>query len=75
MIPALIQLRRAELETRIEELIELLDLVDGDPDLEDTADDEPSIGTCIFINGRMVADVEMSNGDEIDHSGGDDEWH
>lgn len=36
--------RRAELEARIEELIALLDLLDDDPDLEDTGDDEPSLG-------------------------------
>jgi hypothetical protein len=74
MIPDILETRQ-RLEAKIEELIALLDLVDGDPDLEDTGDDEPSIGTCIFINGQMVSDVEMSNGDETDFSGGDDEWH
>ena len=33
--PAIFQFRRSELEHRIEELIALLDLMDGDPDLED----------------------------------------
>ena len=32
--PAILQLRRAELERRIEELIALLDLLDGDENLE-----------------------------------------
>ncbi|QSZ56979.1 MULTISPECIES: hypothetical protein [Rhizobium/Agrobacterium group] len=32
--PAVLQLRRAELERRIEELIALLDLLDGDENLE-----------------------------------------
>jgi hypothetical protein len=68
MIPDILETRQ-RLEAKIEELIALLDLVDDDPDLEDTFDDEPSIGTCIFINGQMVADVEMSNGDETDYSG------
>lgn len=35
---------REALETKIEELIALLDLLDDDPDLEDTGDDEPSLG-------------------------------
>ena len=33
--PGTLQIRRAELEGRIQELIELLDLLDGDPDIED----------------------------------------
>lgn len=32
---AIQRFRRSELERRIEELIALLDLIDGDPDLED----------------------------------------
>lgn len=32
--PAILQLRRAELERRIEELIALLDFIDGDENLE-----------------------------------------
>lgn len=32
--PAILQLRRADLERRIEELIALLDLIDGDENLE-----------------------------------------
>lgn len=33
--PAIYHFRRSELEARIEEMIALLDLLDGDPDLED----------------------------------------
>ena len=33
--PAIYRFRRNELERRIEEMIALLDMVDGDPDLED----------------------------------------
>lgn len=36
--PAIYQYRRAEVEARIEDLIALLDMLDGDPDLEG---DEP----------------------------------
>lgn len=35
---------RRSIEDRIEKLIELLDVVDDDPDLEDDNDDEPYIG-------------------------------
>lgn len=41
----LYRFRRAELEARIEELIALLDTIDGDADLEDNGDDEPSIAS------------------------------
>lgn len=37
-------LSRREIESAIERLIALLDLIDGDPDLEDGADGEPSLG-------------------------------
>lgn len=42
--PAVLQHRREELETRIEEMIALLDILDGDCDLEDNGDAEPSLG-------------------------------
>ncbi len=38
-------LTRKRLEAKIEELIEMLDLLDGDPDLEDNGDLEPSLGS------------------------------
>lgn len=33
--PAIYRFRRQEIECRIEEMIALLDMIDGDPDLED----------------------------------------
>lgn len=58
--PAIYRFRRSELERRIEEMIALLDRMDGDPDLEDGGDDEPSIGSrSIRISGRIEDDVEM----------------
>ncbi len=36
--------RRARVEQIIDELLQLLDTIDGDPDSEDGADDEPSLG-------------------------------
>ncbi|MCO5139278.1 MULTISPECIES: hypothetical protein [unclassified Shinella] len=54
--------RRLQLEARIEEMIALLDVLDGDADLEDGGDTEP--------NG----DELDHNGDEADHGGGEDEW-
>jgi len=42
-----IPLTRYAIEAEIERLIELLDVADGDPDLEDDkCDDEPSLGWC-----------------------------
>ena len=53
------QFRRAELETRIEEMIALLDTLDGDPDLEDGADDEPNLGSHPkYRNGRLEYELE-----------------
>ncbi|MFN3506235.1 MAG: hypothetical protein ACK4ZU_02080 [Allorhizobium sp.] len=40
---------RKRLEAKIEELIEMLDLLDGDPDLEDNGDMEPSIGSTPYL--------------------------
>lgn len=68
---------RARLEAKIEELIALLDFVDGDCDLEDNGDLEPSIGGTYFVIGNRAecdlewdtADAEPS-GDELDFSGG-----
>lgn len=52
--------RRAELERRIEEMICLLDFMDGEPDFEDGGDDEPSIGSrAIRIGSRIQDDVEF----------------
>ena len=51
--------RRALLEQWIENAIALLDTLDGDPDLEDGADDEPSLGShAKYRNGRLEYDLE-----------------
>lgn len=56
---------RVDLEARIEEMIALLDTIDGDPDLEDGADDEPSLGgQAKFINGQLEYDLEGDAADE-----------
>lgn len=57
---AIIHFRREELEKRIQELVDLLDLIDGDADLEDGDDAEP--------------EETDQNGDELDCSHIEDEW-
>lgn len=66
-------LTRKRLEAKIEDLIALLDLVDGDCDLEDNGDDEPSLGSVPLMGAkRMEYDLEFDdsdrepNGDEVD---------
>lgn len=58
---------RAHLETKIEELIALLDVLDGDPDLEDTGDDEPWIGGAA-IYGRNGIEHDLEQDDDSEHS-------
>src|SRR6218665_352298 len=77
MSPAVHNFRRAELEARIEELIALLDDVDGDADFEDSADAEPSVcSPAIMIAGRIENDLEFDTsdyefgGDDVDYSAG-----
>jgi hypothetical protein len=68
---AILQHRRAELEARIEEMIGLLDILDGDTDLEDTGDDEPSLGgPAMSINGKLEYDLELAT-DEYGIADGD----
>ncbi|MEH3125544.1 hypothetical protein [Agrobacterium cavarae] len=58
-----IEITRARLEAKIEELIALLDLVDGDENLEPwLADDDPENGDSEFDDERQP------NGDEQDTS-------
>jgi hypothetical protein len=40
MNTTLLRLRRAEIEARVEDLISLLDLLDGDPDIEENGDEQ-----------------------------------
>lgn len=56
---AIERFRRDELERCIEEMIALLDVLDGDYDLEDGADEEPSFSSrSLIINGRPEYDLE-----------------
>ncbi|MGZ2458709.1 hypothetical protein [Rhizobium anhuiense] len=66
------ELRRETIEAYVEQLIALLDLLDGDSDLEDNGDFEPSIGSTpqCFGNERFD-DLEMDTADDEDC--GDDE--
>lgn len=55
-----IPLTRAAIETEIERLVDLLDVADGDPDLEDDGDMEPSLGGA-EISGEV--DLELDEAD------------
>jgi len=63
-----IPLTRDAIEAEIERLIELLDAVDGDCDLEDGGDDEPSLGSTPL---RGEYDLELDTSD--DEPSGDEE--
>ncbi|NEK15712.1 hypothetical protein [Rhizobium leguminosarum] len=52
------QIRRAKLEAYVEQLIALLDALDGDPELEDGGDDEPSFGCSRYFNGKSECELE-----------------
>jgi hypothetical protein len=39
---------RRRIETAIERVVEMLDFIDGDPDLEPDNDDEPSVLICLL---------------------------
>lgn len=79
-----IEIVRARLEARIQELVDMLDLLDGDPDLEDEADPEPALGwsAAEASYGRYGIlcqaeeeedDPAEPNGDEADTGFGEDE--
>jgi hypothetical protein len=56
---------RKRLEARIEEMIELLNILDGDPDLEDNGDEEPSIGNVgRYVGGQCLYDLETDTADD-----------
>ncbi|MCA0343862.1 MAG: hypothetical protein LCH99_29555 [Proteobacteria bacterium] len=64
-VPPCARSSRAELEARIEELIALLDLLDDDPDLEDTGDEEPSAGGKVYYRkGIAEYELEADSSDE-----------
>ncbi|SOC94008.1 hypothetical protein SAMN05216358_4208 [Rhizobium sp. AN5] len=74
---AILALRRQFLEAWIEEAIRLLDELDGECDLEDNGDMEPSVpSTPRLIMGRVQDDLEFDtsdfepHGDEGDYSAG-----
>ncbi|MBX5008738.1 hypothetical protein HJB67_01870 [Rhizobium lentis] len=76
MSPRVQELQRELVEACIEQLIALLDILDGDPDLEDNGDFEPSIGSQpLYVAGQLVDDLEVDdsdcepNGDELDFNG------
>lgn len=66
---------RVELATTIERLINLLDAIDGDCDLEASADDEPSLGWTTSGSGMSVStykldlDLERDDSDKEDTLG------
>ena len=58
-------LARKRLEAKISELIDMLDVLDGDPDLEDTGDDEPSLGSSVQHGADgMEYDLELDTSDD-----------
>jgi hypothetical protein len=66
--PAVLQHRRAELEARIEEMIGLLDIIDGDENLEENGDDEQSLSSPgQYGNKKMEYDLEGDTSDD-EHS-------
>lgn len=74
---AILKLRRQFLETWIEQAIALLDQMDGDCDLEEGGDMEPSIPSPPrLVMGRVLDDIEFDtadcepHGDEGDYSVG-----
>lgn len=67
---------RRTIEAEIERLIAMLDGIDGEPDLEDNGDLEPSLGwpeggPSRLRTGFAVDDLEIE--DEHDEDGGDTE--
>lgn len=58
------------LSATIQALVNVLDLIDDDPDIEDNNDDEPSLSSSPH-HGQYDLEVD---GDETDHSMADDEW-
>jgi hypothetical protein len=59
------QIRRAKLEAYVEQLIALLDSLDGDENLEDGGDMEPSLGSSPQLVGKSIEyDLEFDNADD-----------
>ncbi|OWK20759.1 hypothetical protein AJ88_26310 [Mesorhizobium amorphae CCBAU 01583] len=72
-----VEKRLNDLLDRAMSLITALDLMEADCDLEDTADDEPSLGCLDDLEQDNCDDEDGGdtepNGDEIDYSSNEDE--
>ena len=70
--PATVRLRD-RLEDEIERLIAMLDGVDGDENVEDSADDEPSLGGLSLCagGGKAEVDLELDAAERSDEEGND----
>lgn len=72
--PEILQFRRQLLEAKIEELIALLDLLDGDENLEPyLADSDPDEEDREYDDEREPEETD-ENGDEQDCCRSEDEW-
>lgn len=58
---------RRLLEAEIDRLIDMLDRMDGDENLEDGGDLEPSFGLSHYLNGKVELELEGDNAD-LEHS-------
>lgn len=65
-----LEITRARLEAKIEELVALLDLVDGDCDFEENGDTEPSLGTGGRLGRDGVEDDLEDDTSDSEHSMG-----
>ncbi len=74
MSNALLKHRRAQVEAKVEELIALLDLLDGDENLEPyLADTDPEHEDREDEDEREPEETD-ENGDEFDYTLSEDEW-
>jgi hypothetical protein len=74
MKKAPIEITRSRLEAKIEELVALLDLLDGDENLEPyLADSDPEAGDREDDDEREPEETDQ-NGDEEDCCHSEDEW-
>ena len=58
------EILRAQVEAWVERLIALLDQLDGDADLEEGGDMEPSFGTAQYGRGRLELELEEDRVDD-----------
>ena len=75
MKPGPIEITRARLEAKIEELVALLDLVDGDENLEpNLADTDPKHADLEGDDSDLEPEETDQNGDEQDCCHSEEEW-